>query len=68
MSLVSKDIFSVWEEIKKVALIKISTQEKIKYINIPKGDAFKTNLYSLRKFSEYIMIVFAFISFAKKSF
>ena len=66
MYLISKDIFSVWEKYGIIKLIKISTHEIIKQINISIGDAFKIIFYSFNKFSEDKMIVFASLAVKKR--
>ena len=61
MCLISKDIFSVWEERGSISLIKISTHEKIKSIEISNDNKYFyfTKIYSISKFSNDIVIVFA---------
>ena len=59
MCLISKNIFSVWEDNGNILLINIATHSIDKELDFPKGDTLNTKFYSLSKFSEDTLIIFA---------
>ena len=65
MCLISKNIFSIWEEYDRILLINITTHSIDKILKFSEGKALNSKFFSLWKFSEDILIIFASLSIEK---